>query len=294
MSPIIELRAAQKSFQTKEVLKGVDLRVDEGMIVGLLGSNGAGKSTLLKCLLGLLRLTGGSSTVFGEDSWVLSENSKARLGYAAQQPKLYSWMKARHVLDYVSTFYPKWDLPLVDRLIEQLGVDRDSTVSTMSGGELQKLGLILAMAHRPELLVLDEPVSALDPIARREVVRMLRDPQTCGRTVVFSSHILSDLEQVATHIALLQEGRIVLFDECERLKRRAKRVKLQSTRELPTSVSHPDALSTQVRGTDAVLTFLDIDESALSALSTQWQAKVSVEPMNLEEIFLELHHVASA
>lgn len=294
MSSVIEVDGVRKSFKDKDILKGVELRVEEGMIVGLLGANGAGKSTLMKCLLGLLRPTSGACRVFGEDSWSLSETAKARLGYAAQQPKLHCWMLARHVAEYVGAFYPRWDAAFVKELFEQWHVDSKSLVATMSGGELQKLGLILALGHRPELLVLDEPASALDPIARREVLKTLRNPELSARTVLFSSHILSDLEQVATHIALLQDGRVTLFEECSQLTRRAKRVRPMANQDLPQSMSHPSALSTQVKGPAAVLTFLEVDEPLLSELGLRWQCKVSVEAMSLEEIFLELHHVASA
>jgi ABC-2 type transport system ATP-binding protein len=216
MSLIVEASGVCKSFGEHSVLAGVDLSIEPGAIVGLVGTNGSGKSTLIKCLLGLQQVDAGHVRLFGEDAWDLSAGAKARLGYVPQQVKLYPWMKAWQAAEYVGAFYEHWDRELVESLFDRWKLRRDAGVSTLSGGEAQKLGLIVALGHRPHLLILDEPAAAMDPSARREFTRTLLEPVTPGQTVLFSTHILSDLESVATHVAFLQDGRIDRIDRLDR------------------------------------------------------------------------------
>jgi ABC-2 type transport system ATP-binding protein len=136
MNTVIEMRDAEKSFRKHDVLKGVDLRIEAGAVVGLLGANGAGKSTLIKCLLGLQRVDGGESRLFGEDSWDLPASVKARLGYVPQQVSLHPWMKAWHVAEYIGAFYETWDRELVDSMFDRWKLRREASVGTLSGGEL--------------------------------------------------------------------------------------------------------------------------------------------------------------
>lgn len=294
MTAIIEVSDVRKAFSNHPVLKGVDLTVTRGSIVGLIGANGSGKSTLLKVMLGLLRLDAGSSRLFGEESWSLSERSKARLGYVPQQVKLYPWMRVRQIVSYTGSFYQSWDESLVETLLDEWSLRRDAGVATLSGGELQKLGLILALGHRPELLLLDEPAAALDPVARREFLGRLLEPVSDEQTVLFSTHILSDLERVATHVAFLHDGRIALFDELDRLKDRVKRLRLTASDDLPLTFAIPGALRTEFKGRHARVALPDVDEQRIDALRQQWKAEISVEDLNLEDIYLELHDAAVA
>jgi len=288
-NPIIEAQSVHKTFKDHDVLNGLDLQVEPGSVVGLVGANGAGKSTLIKCLLGLQRIDSGSVQLFGEDSWDLSARSKAKLGYVPQEVKLYPWMRVKDTTAYIGEFYETWDEKLVDELIDRWSLRPDACVSTLSGGELQKLGLTVALGHRPDLLILDEPAAAMDPAARREFVNTILDPVSDDPTVLFSTHIMSDLELVATHIAYIEDGRIVLWDRLENLQRRMKRVRLHAASEFPPSFSWPGALRTQVDGCDAVLALPDVDEPVIASMRSQWKADVFVEDLNLEDIFLELH-----
>ncbi len=191
--PVIEARGAEKTFGNHAVLRGADMVIQQGQVVGLLGSNGAGKSTLIKCLLGLLRVDAGSVQLFGEDSWDLSPTVKARLGYVPQSAKFYGWMKVRQLLDYWGTFYPTWDKAWVSELAKRFELPLDHRVGPLSPGQLQRLAFVVALGHRPELLILDEPVASLDPVGRRDTLRQLIDLTQDGEhTVLFSTHILSD------------------------------------------------------------------------------------------------------
>lgn len=291
MAPdIIRCAQLQKSFGKTEVLRGVDLVVPEGSVVGLLGTNGAGKSTLIKCLLGLLRITAGTATVLGEDPWDLSAATKARLGYAPQAVKVYPWMKVRQVIDYTGAFYPQWDPQWCEELLRKWELDGSAWVRNLSGGELQRLGLILAMGHRPDLLVLDEPAASLDPIGRRNLLRSLLDATRDGtHTVLFSTHITSDLERVASHVAILGNGVIDFFGELDELKDSVKRIRVHSAADLPSNFTVPGSLRTEIAGRTAVVAVAAVDDQLLDRLRSRWDVSVDVEDLNLEDIFLELH-----
>lgn len=287
---LLQANQLTKQFGSTAVLRGVDLTIPRGAVVGLVGTNGAGKSTLIKCLLGILKRTSGTSSLFGEDSWTLSDAAKQRLGYVPQEFKLYPWMRVRQVVSYTATFYQRWDDRWANELIDRWELPREHRLGPLSAGQLQKLALVLALGHRPELLLLDEPVASLDPLARREFLRSLMELTADeSRSVLFSTHITSDLERAASHVALLKEGRVLLFDEIDALKEKVKRVLINSLHDLPRSFAVAGALRTRVEGRTALLAMPSVSEETLNELRSQWQAEVTVEDLNLEEIFLELH-----
>ena len=288
---VISTQHLKKSFGSKDVLRDVDLKIPAGAVVGLVGTNGSGKSTLIKCLLGLLRASSGSIRVFGEDPWNLSMSAKNRLGYVPQIVKLYPWMKVKHIVAYTSAFYESWDSTWTETLLDRWELPRDHRIGPLSPGQLQKLALVLALGYRPELLVLDEPVASLDPVARREFLRSLLELcQHEQHTVLFSTHITSDLERVASHLAILKEGRIVLFDELDAVKDRVKRLRITAASHLPATFAVRGALRSEVAGNRALVAVADQDEHLVKELQDKWHADVAVEDLNLEEIFLELHH----
>jgi ABC-2 type transport system ATP-binding protein len=222
---VVSAQGVCRRFGSKEVLRGVDLAIPRGSVVGLLGKNAAGKSTLIKCLLGLLRIDDGTARVFGEDAWWLSAESKSRLGYVPQEVSLYGWMRVRQVVQYTAAFYPRWNAALAEKLVRQWELPPNDRVGPLSPGQLQKLAIVLALGHEPELLVLDEPVGTLDPVARRDFLRtILEIAQSENRTILFSTHITSDLERVADRVAILRDGRIVFHDELDVLKESVKRL----------------------------------------------------------------------
>lgn len=274
----------------KKVLNGVDLKIPRGQVVGLLGLNGSGKSTLIKCLLGLLKPTSGSVSVLGRDAWHLEDEQKLKLGYVPQEIMLYPWLTVRQTVDYVSAFYSTWDNAWADELLRRWELSPRDRFGPMSVGQKQKLALVLALGHRPELLILDEPVASLDPMARRwfleSILEMAADEK---HTVLFSTHITSDLERVASHVAVMKDGAVVFHDELDVLKDRVKRLRLQSATDLPSSFAIRGSLRTEVQGRNAVVTVPQASEELLGEIRSTWHADVSVEDLNLEEIFLEMH-----
>jgi ABC-2 type transport system ATP-binding protein len=287
---IIDIRDLKKSYGKTPVLKGVSLQIPRGAVVGLMGTNGAGKSTLIKCLLGLLRSDAGQVSLLGCDANDIPPSAKERLGYVPQVVYLYAWMKVRHAIQYTASFYRNWDRAWTTELVERWRVPLDSRVQALSTGQLQALALVLALGHRPELLVLDEPVASLDPIARRDFLKSVLEMTSDGsHTVLFSTHISSDLERVATHVAILREGRIAYYAELDDLKDRVKRLRLRCDGPFPKDFEVPGSLRTKVEGASALAAVADVTPELLDDLRHRWQADVRVEDLNLEEIFVELN-----
>lgn len=213
-TPTLEVRGLEKRFKKTTALAGVDLDLHPGGIVGLVGQNGAGKSTLLGTLVGLLRPSAGTVRTLGVDSMELGPDQLSRIGYVDQSAKLIEWMSVESHVRYVAAMQPHWDLDLERSLRRTLELETlKKSVKSLSPGMRQRLALLIAVCHRPKLLVLDEPVSALDPIARQDAMRLILDRAIeDDSTVIVSSHVLHDLEKIIDRVVLLDQGR-VLIDE---------------------------------------------------------------------------------
>jgi ABC-2 type transport system ATP-binding protein len=212
-------------YEGGNVLTGVDLALAPGSVLGLIGRNGAGKSTLIRAMLGLLQPLAGEARVFGEPAQALSDAAKARLAYVPQQPEALAWLSAAQMLDYVGRFYPRWDQAFVRNTLARWNIPAHKLLAKLSPGERQRVDLIRALASQPDLLVLDEPAAALDPVARRELLRevALRAGEA-GTTVLFSTHIVSDLERVASEVAFLHQGRMLIHCGVDETKERYARL----------------------------------------------------------------------
>jgi len=294
-SVIIETRELKKQFDKNPVLTGIDLSMEAGQVVGLLGTNGSGKTTLLKCLLGLLRPTSGTSAVFGENSWDLSASAKGRLGYVSQEFALLPWMNVRTMTKYTGAFYENWDKSYVDLLLKEWNLDEKARVATLSVGQRQKLAVILALGHHPELLILDEPVASLDPVARRQFLKSLIEfTEDEENTILFSTHITSDLERVASHVVFLDEGKVGFKEELDELKNRVKRVRISGVANLEQKLNFPGIIRADYQETHALLTVKDHNVQQMNSLAVELNATITVEDLNLEEIFLELSDHSSS
>lgn len=217
-APRVEIDGLTLAYARQPVLKGLQWQLHAGQVVGLLGRNGAGKTTLLEAMLGLRDTSAGSVRLFDQPAAHLDDAARARIGYVPQQSDLFEELRADELLTYFRSFYPRWNDTKVQGLLQRWAVPRDIPIGRMSGGQQQRLSLIRALAHEPELLVLDEPVASLDPLARRDFLReLVEQVLDRGTTVVFSTHILSDLERVAFNVAFLQDGRIALQSPLDEL-----------------------------------------------------------------------------
>ncbi|HEY1899676.1 MAG TPA: ABC transporter ATP-binding protein [Steroidobacteraceae bacterium] len=208
----------QKHFGSIQVLNGITLTLLPGTVLGLIGRNGAGKSTLIRILLGLQQPDSGQSFVLGDRSLAMGDAVKSRLGYVPQQPDALGWMRVGDMLDFVGCLYPRWDREFVQQSLLRWQLPPSSPLSKLSPGERQRVAIIRALAVRPDLLVLDEPAAALDPVSRRDLLREIAvRAAESGTSVLFSTHIVSDLERVASHVAFLHEGKLLLHAPLDEL-----------------------------------------------------------------------------
>lgn len=287
---VVEMESVSKFFDKRAALNDVTLTADSGDVIGLLGKNGAGKTTLLQVLLGFSPPSAGQSRVFGVNSMELPNDVKARIGFAPQQDELVELLSAQQQLELIASFHTNWDRELVDRLVRTWEIPLDRHVTKMSVGERQKLSAVLAMGHRPDLLVLDEPVASLDPIARRKLLREIIDISSSGeRTVLFSTHIVSDLERVANKVWILKEGRIAWRGEIDALKESVVRLHIHGRGELPNVIYLPGGHGGRVHANRTTIVVMDWQENQLEALRQKLDADIEIESLSLEDIFLELH-----
>lgn len=224
---VVAVTNLSRRFGPKRALDDVSLYVPRGSVFGLVGENGAGKTTLIKHILGLLRAETGNVSVFGADPVADPVSVLGRTGYLSEQPDLPGWMRVEELVRYTRAFYPKWDAAYSEKLLKQFALDPAQRINTLSKGQLAKTGLLIAQAHRPELLLLDEPSSGLDPLVRRDILEaVIRTVADEGRTVFFSSHLLEEIERVSDQILMLHQGKVVLCGPLDDIKIQHRRFKL--------------------------------------------------------------------
>jgi len=208
---VINVSELSRCFGPKTALDSVSVSMPRGAVYGLVGANGAGKTTLIKHILGLLRAESGSVRVFGLDPVADPVAVLSRIGYLSEENDIPGWMSVDELIRYSRAFYPAWDDEYAEELRHSFALDPAAKIKTLSKGQKARMGLLIALAYRPDLLVLDEPSSGLDPIVRRDILgAVIRTIADEGRTVLFSSHLLGEVEQVADHVTMINEGKIVL------------------------------------------------------------------------------------
>src|SRR5881394_677826 len=204
--PVIDVTKLTRRFDSKTALDAVTLSMPRGAVYGLVGANGAGKTTLIKHILGLLRAQRGSVRVFGLDPVADPVGVLSRIGYLSEENDLPGWMRVDELMRYSRAFHPGWDDAYAEELRNAFALDPAAKIKTLSKGQKARAGLVVALAYRPELLVLDEPSSGLDPIVRRDILgAVIRTVAEEGRTVLFSSHLLDEVEQVADHVTIIDQ-----------------------------------------------------------------------------------------
>jgi ABC-2 type transport system ATP-binding protein len=224
----IEVRHVTRRYGSKAALDDVSVTVPRGAVFGLVGENGAGKTTLIKHVLGLLKAATGTVRVFGRDPVRDPVGVLSRIGYLSEENDLPGWMRVGELMRYTQAFYPSWDEQYAEELRQSFGLDLAAKVKNLSKGQRARAGLLIALAYRPDLLVFDEPSSGLDPIVRRDILgAIIRTIAEEGRTVVFSSHLLDEVERVADHVAMIHSGKVVFACELDDLKDTYRRLTLR-------------------------------------------------------------------
>lgn len=216
---VIEVRELSRRFGKTMALDGVSLAVQPGFVYGLVGANGAGKTTLMKHLLGLLRARQGSVRVFGLDPVKHPVAVLQRIGYLSEERELPEWMRVDELMRYTAAYHPNWDQAYADELLDTFALDKSRKVKELSKGMRAQAGLIVAVAHRPELLILDEPSTGLDAVVRRDILNaIIRTVADDGRTAIFSSHLLDEVEQMSDFVFLVDAGKLVLQGSLDDIK----------------------------------------------------------------------------
>jgi ABC-2 type transport system ATP-binding protein len=268
------------------LLDNVSLDLPEGSILGFIGANGAGKSTTIRILMGLVRQDSGTVEVLGHAMPAGQTAAKADIGFVSEDMRLYGQATLAWHMKFIASAFPQWDEAYANTLLRRFDLKRQQKIKGLSHGQRVKAALLLALARRPRLLLLDEPTTGLDPVARREVLAeltaVLADEQ---RTILFSSHNTLDVEQISDRIAFIDRGRIIALEEKEDLLDRWRRLRLV----VPPSTALPELPGIiEVGGTDRlpVLTTSQFDPAVVSLCQDRGATVQSVDPMTLEEIFV--------
>lgn len=285
--PAIAVESLVVRYGRSTVLDGVDLAVEAGSVHALLGRNGAGKSSLVRCLLGQQKPQEGRVALFGHDIWRRRAPLMTRVGVVPETPDAPPHLDARALSRFCSRLYPRWEESALFARLERFGVPRDRAFGTLSKGQQAQLMLALALAHGPELLVLDDPTLGLDAVARRAVFEeLVVELADRGTTVFLTSHDLPGIESIATRATLLEGGRFVFDEELESLKSRFRRLRFGPTiaRERLESM---EPLITTTRGRDTETIVARFDDDAYRALSASPDAeRMEAIPLSLEEILV--------
>lgn len=289
MSAYVSLNNLHRQFSGVTILKGINAEVCPGQVVALLGKNGAGKTTLLETILGFGFPSGGEAKLWGVDATDMTGNTKQRIGFVPQLDELLPSLTGVEHLNLFKPFRHHWNQQLVDRLVTEWLIPLDKLVGKLSVGQRQKLSILLALAHEPDLLILDEPVASLDPIARRQFLQQL--VEIAGdekRAVIFSTHIVSDVERVANEVWIMRDGVLAYQGGLDELKESVARVTLITNQPFTDNIVLPHMVSSRIQANRAQLTFTSWHSERAQQLAQQFSAQVQVEHLNLEDIFMEM------
>lgn len=289
MGSAFDLEKLTKKFGTLLALDDVTLSIPERSIVGLIGRNGSGKTTLLHHVVGLQLPSSGRCTTLGHPAETLEAEQLAKIGVVWQEGRFLDWMTVDKHLRYVASFYQNWDRDREQRLLGELELDPKARVGTLSPGNAQKLGIILAVCHHPRLLLLDEPMSALDPISREQVLAFLLELlHEDEATTVISSHVMRDIESIVERIVCLDHGRVSVDSSLDDLQDRYCEWQVTSAQPIAGDFEEAFVLSQRTNEHKAHLLVRDAGEF-VEWFETKYQVDVQSCPLNLERIFPLLH-----
>jgi ABC-2 type transport system ATP-binding protein len=283
----VDVNNVSRRFGDKDALHDVSFQAGEGRVYGLVGSNGAGKTTLLKHLLGLLRATTGSVRVFGLDPVRDPVGVLSRVGYLSEERELPEWMRIDELMRYTQAYHRTWDASYARELIETFGLDPSKKIKELSKGMRAQAGLVAAVAHRPQLLILDEPSSGLDAVVRRDILdAIVRTVADDGRTVIFSSHLLEEVERMSDHVTMLIGGRVTLNGALDDVRRGYQRSRVRFVEPFDQPPVLNTALAMEGGGrTWSVVHSGSIEQFHTSVLALGGEV-VESRDATLEEIFL--------
>lgn len=289
MDAVIQIDGLTKWFGNKQAVGGLTLDVPRGAIFALLGENGAGKTTTIRMLTGLLQPDAGWASILGESPWRDAVRLRRRVGYVPERPKFYDWMTVSEIGWFTSGFHGKGFLSRYRKIADRFDLDPRARLSHLSKGQYAKVGLSLALAADPKVLILDEPTSGLDLLVRREFLASMVDLAGEGRTILISSHQVAEVERVASHVAFMAAGRVLLTGTLDEVKDRLVRLRLRFDGLPPDPSSLGTVLRHERDRNQARVVVLDPDPDALAALRvTPGVQELHETPLSLEEAYCAL------
>src|SRR3954467_8715504 len=276
-------------YRGKAALDGLDLRVPRGAVYAFLGDNGAGKTTTMKILTGLAPPDSGRARILGRDCWTHAQELRHRVGYMPERPRFYDWMTVSEIGWFTASFHRPGFLPRYREWADRLGLDPDKKLRDLSKGAYARIGLALALAPDPEVLLLDEPTSGLDLLTRREFLASLMDLAAAGRTVLISSHSIAELEKASTHVGLLRDGKMILSTTLGDLRQKVRRISLRFADSPPDPAGLGTVLERNGTGRFWQVLVQDPDPGAVAALrGSSGVSDFEDAPVTLEEVYTAL------
>ncbi|MBN1341894.1 MAG: ABC transporter ATP-binding protein [Phycisphaerae bacterium] len=283
----VEMIGVTRRFAGRPAVDDLSLRIPRGTGLGLIGPNGAGKTTTIKILMGLIRRDAGRVAILGLDPAIDDLTVKQRVGYVPEQQFIYRWMRVSEVIHFARAFYATWNADLADRLMTQFDLPPHKKVKHLSKGAAVKLSLLLAMSHEPDLLILDEPMAGLDPVAREELLDAMVQA-ICDReqTVILSSHTLADVQRLATRVAILNEGRLKVHAAVDELLAGTKRIRAVLKDGAAPGAPPEQTIWQRVQNREWLLTVKDFSPETVDRLrAANTLDQIEVIDLGLEDIF---------
>ncbi len=286
MSEVLKIKGLAKSFGRQRVFSDLSLSLEAGKVYGLLGRNGEGKTTLIRILLGVIPADRGEVFYKGTKVGFDSADHKQEIGYIPEDPFFYSGMRASELLDFNAAFYRRWDGRRAAELLKRLSLDPRARIGALSRGMKLKLQLAVALAAKPELLLLDDPTSGLDVPTRYDFLEgIVRELADAGTTVFFATHLVHELERIVEHVFILDDGRLVVDKEYQHLKDSTRRLRLSFENAPPEKLGLGGVLTERRDGRRVELVVYPWTEPTRAAVDGLSPSHVDIEPVSLEDIF---------
>ena len=286
---MIETKNVSRSFGKTPAVQNLNLRVRRGSIYGFLGRNGAGKTTAIKMRAGLLWPDAGEIRVNGVEPAKFTVQDRQKIGYVSEKQILMPGMRVDALIKFTSQFYPDWDFAVCERILRRFKIDPTRRIKALSQGTARQVAFLLALAQKPDLLILDEPAASLDVVARRdfldEMLQLLREE---GKTALLSSHILSDVERVADEIGIIARGTLKISEPLDQLKETVKQARFYGFAGGLDTFAVPEAFRLTKSRDEALATLRIKDETTLPKLAAAHQCQYELIHLNLEDIFVEI------
>ncbi|MDQ0974350.1 ABC-2 type transport system ATP-binding protein [Neobacillus niacini] len=291
MMNVIEIKNLTKTYGKARGISDISFSVEEGEIFGFIGPNGAGKSTTIRTLLSLIYPTSGSATIFGKDTVQFAPVIKKEIGYLPSEVFYYDNMKVKDLLNYSASFYKKDCSKRIKELAEIMDLDLNKKIDDLSLGNKKKVGIVQGLLHEPKLIILDEPTSGLDPLMQQKFFELLEEENRKGATILFSSHILSEVQRLCNRVAIIKEGKIVTVEKISTLKENTyKKFKVETKETLtPYYFNLPGVNKLEVKGNLTSFLFKGNINEVMRKIAEIEITNLWIEEPDLEEIFMHYY-----